>query len=150
MARGESNSFEIGKRYRQERSWRLNLKCAVLHPRRKTIPLCLLILSSFATAELQTSRTYTTADGLPSNMVTCNRQDTHGFLWFCTAEGLSRFDGYTFTNYGVDQGLPDRYVTDFLETRSGDYWVGTARGLAHSHHRLGAKTPMFTFGWLRL
>jgi ligand-binding sensor domain-containing protein len=52
-------------------------------------------------------------------------------LWFCTAEGLSRFDGFNFVNYGIDQGLPDRLVTDFLETRDGEYWVGTSRGLAH-------------------
>ena len=52
-------------------------------------------------------RVYSTADGLPSNQTTCVKRDSRGFLWFCTVEGLSRFDGYTFTNYGVDQGLPD-------------------------------------------
>ena len=52
-----------------------------------------------------------------------------GFLWFCTVEGLSRFDGYKFTNYGVDQGLPNRQVNDFLETRSGEIWIATNGGL---------------------
>lgn len=88
--------------------------------------------------------TFTTADGLPTNAITCIKSDSHGFLWFCTTEGLSRFDGYTFVNYGVDQGLPDRYVSAFLETRSGDYWVGTARGLAHFNPKPGPKAPMFT------
>jgi hypothetical protein len=39
-----------------------------------------------------------------------------GFLWFCTGEGLSRFDGYRFTNYTTDQGLPAAAVNDLLET----------------------------------
>jgi len=49
---------------------------------------------------------YTTADGLAHNEINKIVRDSRGFLWFCTADGLSRFDGYTFTNFGTDQGLP--------------------------------------------
>src|ERR1700730_3627194 len=61
-------------------------------------------------------KTYTTADGLARDQVNRIVRDSHGFLWFCTAEGLSRFDGYTFTNYTMDQGLPHREVYDLIET----------------------------------
>src|SRR5947209_16360299 len=74
-------------------------------------------------------KAYTTADGLADNGINKIVRDSRGFLWFCTAEGLSRFDGYSFTNYGVDQGLPHRTVNDFLETRGGELWVGTDGGL---------------------
>jgi ligand-binding sensor domain-containing protein/signal transduction histidine kinase len=75
-------------------------------------------------------KTYTTSDGLPRNGINNIVRDSHGFLWFCTLEGLSRFDGYTFTNYGVEQGVPDRMVTDLIETRGGEYWIATFNGLA--------------------
>ncbi len=75
-------------------------------------------------------KTYTTSDGLPRNVINRIVRDSHGFLWFCTAEGLSRFDGYAFTNYGVKQGLPDRDVRDLIETHSGEYWVATHNGMA--------------------
>jgi len=104
----------------------------------------LLTLPAFARAEQLPIRVYSTADGLPSNQISCVKRDSRGFLWFCTAEGLSRFDGYTFTNYGVDQGLPDRVVNAFLETRSGDYWVATQRGLARFNPKPSPKAPMFT------
>src|SRR5258705_10037862 len=86
-------------------------------------------MSGRAQAERLPIRTYTTTDGMASDGVNRIVRDSRGFLWFCTSEGLSRFDGYKFTNYGVDQGLPDRQVNDFLETRGGVYWVATLSGL---------------------
>jgi ligand-binding sensor domain-containing protein len=56
-------------------------------------------------------------------------RDSHGFLWFCTAGGLSRFDGYEFANFGTEQGLPHSSVNDLLETRAGEYWLATSGGL---------------------
>src|SRR6516165_755811 len=73
---------------------------------------------------------YTTADGLARDRVECVVQDSRGFLWVCTVEGLSRFDGYQFTNYRTEQGLPGSYVSAFLKTRRGVYWVGTTAGLS--------------------
>ncbi len=82
-------------------------------------------------AERLPIKNYTTADGLAHNIVNKIVRDSRGFLWFCTADGLSRFDGYAFTNYGTDQGLPHTSVNDILETREGDYWVATSGGLVH-------------------
>src|ERR1700687_5566601 len=67
--------------------------------------------------------------------------DSRGFLWFCTPEGLSRFDGYRFVSYGVDEGLPHRMVSTVIETRSGDYLLGTARGLSRINP--GGKGALF-------
>ena len=76
-------------------------------------------------------RTYTTADGLAHHIVNRIVKDSRGFLWFCTADGLSRFDGYAFANFGTDQGLPHAHVNDLLETRGGEYWVATDGGLVY-------------------
>jgi len=110
--------------------------------------LCSLLLSLLVCAGAQAEklpvRKFTTADGLPSNAVNCVKRDSRGFLWFCTAEGLSRFDGDRFVNYGIDQGLPDRLVTDFLETRKGEYWVGTLRGLARLNPKPSSGSSVFS------
>lgn len=89
---------------------------------------------------------YTTADGLPSNNIAKIVLDSHGFLWFCSDEGLSRFDGYSFVNYRAEQGLPSSDVRDLLETRSGQYWVATSRGVCRFHPNLprpDGKRPRF-------
>jgi ligand-binding sensor domain-containing protein/signal transduction histidine kinase len=88
-----------------------------------------LILWHIADSERLPLKTYTTADGLVHNVVNRIVRDSRGFLWFCTEEGLSRFDGYSFTNFGMEQGLPHAGVNDLLETRGGDYWVATGGGL---------------------
>ena len=42
---------------------------------------------------------YKAEDGLSSNTVYAVLQDSKGFMWFGTENGLNRFDGYTFTAY---------------------------------------------------
>ena len=74
-------------------------------------------------------KTFTIADGLARDYINKIKQDSHGFIWFCTAEGISRFDGYSFTNYGVADGLPHRVVSEMLIKRDGTYLFGTERGL---------------------
>ena len=120
------------------------------------LPLLFILLPSLAQAERLPLKTYTTTDGLAHNEINKIVRDSRGFLWFCTANGLSRFDGYTFTNYGTDQGLPHVNVTDFLETRDGEFWVGTYGGLVRFNPKgapqvrvvyerdVGAPAPMFT------
>lgn len=88
-----------------------------------------LLFPSVTQAARLPLKAYTTADGLAHNAINKIVRDSRGFLWFCTAEGLSRFDGYTFTNYGRDQGLPNPYVNDLLETSAGEFWVATNGGL---------------------
>src|SRR6185369_7056227 len=97
--------------------------------------LCLFfIIFFFCTysfyAEHLPVKTYVVADGLLQDTVYKIRQDSRGFLWFCTAEGISRFDGYGFTNFTTDDGLPDRHVNDLLETKNGSYLVATDAGIA--------------------
>jgi signal transduction histidine kinase/ligand-binding sensor domain-containing protein len=96
------------------------------------IALVLLLLAAPSTAgraEQPPIRTFTTANGLGSDTVTGVVADSRGFLWFRTSDGLSRFDGYTFTTFTTSDGLPANAVSDVCETRDGALWVGTAAGL---------------------
>jgi ligand-binding sensor domain-containing protein len=92
------------------------------------LALALTLGPSGVSAQQLPVRSYTTADGLPRDLVTRIVRDSHGFLWFCTGEGLSRFNGYEFTNYGVEHGLPHPFINDLIETRRGVYWVATNGG----------------------
>ena len=107
-----------------------------------------LLVSSFlaapalqASAERLPVRAYTTADGLGHDRVFCVVQDSRGLLWFCTIDGVSRFDGHRFVNYGEAQGLPAAPAYAFIESRPGVYWVGTHGGLARLDAMVTSSSP---------
>jgi ligand-binding sensor domain-containing protein/signal transduction histidine kinase len=97
-----------------------------------------------AWAEQLPVQVYTTADGLAHNHINCIRQDSRGFLWFCTDEGLTRFDGYRLTSYTTRDGLPHPWINDLIETRDGTLWIASDGGVSRFNPK-GPSTgdPMF-------
>ncbi|KAA3659108.1 MAG: hybrid sensor histidine kinase/response regulator [Calditrichaeota bacterium] len=75
----------------------------------------------------------TTDHGLSQSNVTCILQDSKGFMWIGTFNGLNRFDGYNFETFHYRQDDPNslshNYISALLEDRSGNLWVGTSDGL---------------------
>lgn len=71
-------------------------------------------------------------DGLSQNSVLAMLQDSQGFIWFGTQDGLNRFDGYNFTVYKNDpddaNSLSLNSVISLHEDDSGALWVGTWGG----------------------
>jgi signal transduction histidine kinase/DNA-binding NarL/FixJ family response regulator len=71
-------------------------------------------------------------DGLAQGFVGAMLQDSRGFLWFGTKDGLSRYDGYTFKNYRPDPTDSTTITPDLVyalhECRSGLIWVGFYSG----------------------
>ncbi len=106
-----------------------------------------LFLPFISLAQRLPIKTYTVADGLLRDNISRIRQDSCGFLWFCTGEGLSRFDGVGMTNFTTSDGLPNRIANDFLETKNGTIYIATGKGLArlNPHGLRGSKeNPLFT------
>ena len=87
--------------------------------------VALLGFAAGAHAERLPIKAYTVENGLAHNRVKRIVQDSHAFLWFCTAAGLSRFDGYQFTNYTPENGLPSLSINDLVEGQDGVYWIAT-------------------------
>lgn len=100
---------------------------------RKNLLLFVLLLSSWmVVAQSYQFKHLEVSDGLSNNSVNTICKDRDGFMWFGTATGLNRYDGYTFKIYQHaenDPGsLPDNYITDIVEMPGGRFWVNTGRG----------------------
>jgi hypothetical protein len=69
----------------------------------------------------------TLKEGLCGATVIKIYQDKEGYLWFCTTEGLQRYDGKNFktffNNPANKNSLPNDFVTDIKEDKFGRYWI---------------------------
>jgi signal transduction histidine kinase/ligand-binding sensor domain-containing protein len=76
---------------------------------------------------------YTTNDGLSNGYVSSILQDSKGFIWLGTNNGLNRFDGISFKTYYSDlkdsTSIPGSGATSLVEDSLGNIWVMTTNGL---------------------
>lgn len=72
---------------------------------------------------------YSEVSGLVNNQCKFLFEDSKGFLWISTFQGLSRFDGRKFVNYGLKQGLPSLDISEIGEDSSGIIYVATTKGI---------------------
>lgn len=90
--------------------------------------LCGILLSAGTRA--QTFTNYTTADGLPSNVVNGVAIDAGQNIWLATDEGVAKFDGTAWTVYTMADGLIDNYVLCVAVDADNHIWVGTDVGVS--------------------
>jgi signal transduction histidine kinase/ligand-binding sensor domain-containing protein/DNA-binding response OmpR family regulator len=75
-------------------------------------------------------RTIDSNSGLSQNSVNAILQDSQGFMWFGTKNGLDRYDGLTFHHFLKENGtLGNNYITALHEDQRGNIWIGTDGGL---------------------
>src|SRR4051812_1706960 len=71
---------------------------------------------------------YDETSGLQSNVINAMLQDKKGYMWFGTADGLCRYDGYTFKTFrrikGDSNSLPENNVLKLAEDNDGKIWIG--------------------------
>ncbi|MDN3581627.1 hybrid sensor histidine kinase/response regulator transcription factor [Mucilaginibacter flavus] len=76
---------------------------------------------------------YSSKDGLSFGIINGITQDSKGFIWFATGDGLNRFDGTTFKVFKFDPNnpysLPSNYVQNVHVDKEGAIWISSRRGI---------------------
>ena len=76
--------------------------------------------------EIETSfLNYNVEDGLPSDETYHVIQDSKGFIWIATDQGVARFDGKKFDVFSTGNGLPDDVIFQIYEDRKGRIWFSS-------------------------
>jgi ligand-binding sensor domain-containing protein len=92
--------------------------------------MCQAALDQTAFAQNYIFREYSVLDGLPQSQARGLYQDSRGFLWIITRNGISRFDGYEFINYFRKDGLPTSTINQIFEDNKGNIWALSSKGLS--------------------
>jgi signal transduction histidine kinase/ligand-binding sensor domain-containing protein/CheY-like chemotaxis protein len=81
----------------------------------------------------------TTADGLPQGTVYATLQDSQGFVWLATEDGLVRYDGHELVRYArlptTRGGLSGNYIFQMIEDAHRDLWIAVKDGGVARWHR---------------
>lgn len=76
---------------------------------------------------------YQVEAGLSHNSVRCVLQDSFGFIWLGTGNGLNRFDGYNFKVYKNNSkdksALRNNSIWSLYEDENKNIWIGTSKGI---------------------
>lgn len=75
---------------------------------------------------------YQINDGLSNNTVICSMQDSYGFLWFGTKDGLDRFDGNEFKHFDLRNPVRNTIANNIISLIEDDkkqIWIGTDQGI---------------------
>jgi diguanylate cyclase (GGDEF)-like protein len=90
----------------------------------------LVAIPASATPPLSVQR-YSLEEGLSQQAVNAIAQDSEGFMWFGTEDGLNRFDGYEFRQLRHDRSdassLPNGWVSSLVAGEDG-LWIATDGG----------------------
>jgi ligand-binding sensor domain-containing protein/signal transduction histidine kinase/DNA-binding response OmpR family regulator len=112
----------------------------------------ILLIAPFCICNAQSHyfKHYQVENGLSNNTVYCSLQDSRGFLWLGTKDGLNRFDGYTFKvfrhNPNDKYSISDNIVHALSLDSIGNIWVGTDKGLEKYNANLENFTRINTAG----
>ena len=102
--------------------------------------LILVIALSYITpAQEYIFQQLTVDDGLSQSTVFATLQDSRGYMWFGTIDGLNKFDGYDFTIYSNNPNdsttISDNVITCIFEDSKNQIWVGTVNGYLNKFNR---------------
>jgi len=93
--------------------------------------LLFFIFSSLSVAQIENIRfeKISIEDGLSQNSITSVFQDSDGYMWFGTLDGLNRYDGYDIRIYRnsitKSNSIADNYINVIFEDSKKRLWIGT-------------------------
>lgn len=99
-----------------------------VHMIRYGMLVCLLLFPEIASGQTYRFRNYGAENDLPSEVVYTLVQDGNGYLWVGTAEGLARFDGFSFYRVSYPDSAAGRYPTVSIRDSRGILWFGCNDG----------------------
>ncbi|MBN1252906.1 MAG: SpoIIE family protein phosphatase [Bacteroidales bacterium] len=85
----------------------------------------ILLISNLVYSQQYNFINYTIDDGLPGSTINSIFEDSRGFLWVGTNNGLTKFDGKTWKIFSLPEELSFANVQSIFEDKNTNIWIGT-------------------------
>lgn len=113
-------------------------------PRKWLVSLLLLCACAILAQRIISFRKISVNDGLAQSSITYLMQDSRGYIWITTGDGLCRYDGYSFKVFRPEPGNPNSITSSATsivrEDGNQNIWVGTIESLECYNPRTGEFT----------
>ncbi len=101
---------------------------------KKTVLIVFLFLCCFSgNAQQYYFSGYSINDGLSQSVVNCIFQDSKGYIWFGTQNGLNKYNGYTFEVFTYNpydsNSIANNWINGIAEDKELNLWIATKGGL---------------------
>ncbi len=115
----------------------------------KFVCVLLLAFTSYVSSanSFQPYKSYSLSDGLTHVGATSILEDSKGYVWVGTFDGLNRYNGYEFTNYkntSDQQVLLSNRIRSLFEDSKGNIWIGTGAGICMFDYEQNDFVTIFT------
>ncbi len=137
MRKEESADRLLMMRIKSQGRWTLRPVCFMA--------VAMAVVPMAAMAQRYAFKSYLQEEGLGNLVVMSLLQDSTGFIWVGTQNGLFRYDGGGFKRFGAEEGLPSTRIFSLHETADGILWAGTEFGVAR---RMGDRFAAADIGGL--
>jgi len=107
-------------------------------------PVLLMSGMTFVSSQQNDFKHYSVKEGVSQSEIKCIFQDSEGYMWFGTQNGLNKFNGYVFEKYFYNpndsNSISNGWIFGITEDKSGKIWVATKGGV----NRFDKKTDHFS------
>ena len=114
--------------------------------------LCFFLMPFYSLLAQETAFKYaqnlTITDGLAHNGVTSIFEDSRGYIWISTYDGLNRYNGFEFKifkNTVNDEIFETNRIRTISEDKNGNLWLGTDEGIAIYHYSTEKFSTLYSY-----
>jgi len=116
-----------------------NNRTSIYYPGAFILLLLHLVIFSNAQRSRVSFEHIGTKEGLSESNILCILQDSRGFMWFGTWDGLNRYDGYKITVFKNDPtdslSISNNFINKIVEDKNGNLWIATSGGLNYFNRK---------------
>ena len=113
--------------------------------KKSALSIFLFLCCIYSNAQQYFFSGYSISDGLSQSVVNCIFQDSKGYIWFGSQNGLNKYNGYSFEvftyNPSDSNSIANNWINGIAEDKEANLWIATKGGLVKYNRKEKRRYP---------